>query len=214
MTMSKRFPTLAAVALLAAAGAAANGQELDSREVASQLAGEWSGQIQVWNSEGDVSVSIASASSRFNEDRSALEVYYQGFAFQEGADGAFDLALGSDSGKGRLGFRDEFLDFNATARVGDASLEEAAMAGTGHAQFDERPGAAEFRAVFLRHSADFWEIKYERVGDDGDWRPILSLQLDRLEQGQRSAAADGFDRAAPLGALRSGTASAGVESDD
>ncbi len=198
---------MAVGALLFATGLASAG-DLKPADVGKQLAGEWSGQIQVRSADDKLSASLASMSAVRNARNSTLELYYEGFAFGKAVEGAMILSFDRDlpslsvrdaSSGTRSAFR---LDKRAIGADDDSLIMSS-----------RSPRGSELRAVFSRDGRDAWDIELQEQDKDGQWVPTLVLQLDRLDHGQRSAAAERFDRARPLLSLRRDHALASVPTD-
>ncbi|QKK08529.1 MAG: hypothetical protein HND58_10335 [Planctomycetota bacterium] len=198
---------LPVTALVLLSGVATAG-ELKPVEVGNQLAGEWSGQIRMRSDGEQLSASTVSMSAVRNASASTLELYYEGFAFGKAVDGAMILSFDKDLPG--LSLREHASDQFATYRPdpevpssGDDALVLSTVSSEG----------SEVRAVFTRADSDRWSIELQRQAEDGAWVPSLVLQLDRLDHGQRSAAAERFDRAPALMDLRRDRAIASVPTD-
>ncbi|MCC7389321.1 MAG: hypothetical protein IT431_11180 [Phycisphaerales bacterium] len=201
------------ISFVGAAHAAAPGIQhtvggLKPAEVGRALAGEWEGQIQVRSVEGKLSTAPASMSARLSADKQSVELYYEGFAFGQPVEGA--MVFHFDSANTEASLRDDAVNLQATCRPqpGDDASEDAYQMSC------ERESPGEFRVVFSRLDQRAWNIAYQSREGQGEWEEMLSLQLDRLGSGQRSAAADGFDRSPLLGALRTDSAVASVETEE
>lgn len=207
--------SLAAATLLVLSGAASAAEDLKPAEVGSQLAGEWAGRIQMRADDQQVSVSMASMSAVRNDSTSTLELYYEGFAFGEAIDGAMILSFDQDLPS--LMLRDESSEHATLFRVEpehDAMDHDSlVMASVSAQDGDKDAQASDVRAVFSRADSDAWNIELQQKDADGQWVRTLALQLDRLDQGQHSAASERFARAEPLLALRRDFALASVPTD-
>lgn len=201
-------PTAVGVVLLACGTVAAD--ELKPAEVGQQLAGEWSGRIQMRSADEKLSASFASMSAVRNERDSTLELYYEGFAFGKAVDGAMILSF--DRNLPSLSVRDEASGTRSAFRV-NAELLEPADDSDALVMSSRAGEGDEFRAVFSRESRDAWNIELQQLDDGGQWQSTFVLQLDRLDQGQRSAAAERFDQARSLMFLRRDHAIASVPTD-
>ncbi len=182
--------------------------DLKPAEVGRALAGEWEGQIQVRSGEGKLSTAPASMSARLSADKQSVELYYEGFAFGQPVEGA--MVFRFDAANTEASLRDEAVNLQAIClpRTSDAASEDAYQVSC------ESESLGEFRVVFSKLDQRAWNIAYQSREGQGEWEDMLSLQLDRLGSGQRSAAADGFDRSPLLGALRTDSAVASVEAED
>lgn len=198
---------LAAATLVLVSGAAVAG-ELKPVQVGNQLAGEWAGQIRMRSDGEQLSASTVSMSAVRNASSSTLELYYEGFAFGKAVDGAMILSFDKDLPG--LSLREHASNAFSIYRPDQdaaASDDDAMVLSTVSSEGDE------VRAVFTRADRDRWSIELLHQAEDGAWVPSLVLQLDRLDQGQRSAAAERFDRAPALLDLRRDRAIASVPTD-
>lgn len=198
---------LAATALVLVSGVATAG-ELKPVEVGNQLAGEWAGQIRMRSDSEKLSASTVSMSAVRNASASTLELYYEGFAFGKAVDGAMILSFDKDLPG--LSLREHASNEFATYRPdqnASAPDDDALVLSTVSSE------GSEVRAIFTRADSDRWSIELQQQAEDGAWVPSLVLQLDRLDQGQRSAAAERFDRAPALMDLRRDRAIASVPTD-
>lgn len=192
----------------ATARAVVSAGDLSARSVAKELAGEWDGQIEVRGSSGALSTSLVSVSARMNESGEQLELYYEGFAFGKPVEGAIVLSYADDH-EGVI-FRDKASGLQGNcSSPGDASPAQE----NEHLMMSGSSKGREVRTIFGR-SDDGWNIQYQTKGEDGQWSPAVVMNVHRLGEGERSAAADNFDRSADLASLRSQTATASVNSDE
>lgn len=196
-----RTLTLAFAGFALCAAHTANAQQLTARQAANALAGHWEGTFQVRNDNDQLSASEVSMAAVRQNAGQTLEIYYEGYAFGKPADGAMILSLDGDQPS---------LSVRSNASRNAQSFTKAT----------EEDGAlvmssadASARAVFSRESRDTWTIQLERLDEDGGWMHVMALQLDRMDAGQRSAAADRFESARPLQALRRDRAIASVPTD-
>ncbi|MFG0242320.1 MAG: hypothetical protein ACF8R9_05980 [Phycisphaerales bacterium JB054] len=198
---------LSATALVLVSGLATAG-ELKPVEVGSQLAGEWAGQIRVRSDGERLSASTVSMSAVRDASASTLELYYEGFAFGKAVDGAMIFSFDKDLPG--LSLREHASNELAVYRPDQhapPSADDALVLSTVSSE------GSEVRAVFTRAERDRWSIELQQQAEDGAWVPSLVLQLDRLDEGQRSAAAERFDRAPALLDLRRDRAIASVPTD-
>lgn len=198
---------LSATALVLVSGLATAG-ELKPVEVGSQLAGEWAGQIRVRSDGERLSASTVSMSAVRDASASTLELYYEGFAFGKAVDGAMIFSFDKDLPG--LSLREHASNELAVYRpdhTAPPSADDALVLSTVSSE------GSEVRAVFTRAERDRWSIELQQQAEDGAWVPSLVLQLDRLDEGQRSAAAERFDRAPALLDLRRDRAIASVPTD-
>ncbi len=197
--------------VIAAGTAAAGAGELKAKDVGHGLAGEWEGQLQLRSSSGKLSASLGSMSAVLDESSSTLEMYYEGFAFGEAVDGAMILSFRAhDPG---LAVRDRAVQFRMQSSVG-GDEGESPDAGDSFAMMGMSEAHGEVRTLFTRASHDVWDIECQQMDEDGEWMSVLTLQLDRMDEGERSAAADQFAMAGPLRALRRERALASVPTDE
>ncbi|MFG0259021.1 MAG: hypothetical protein ACF8LK_01605 [Phycisphaerales bacterium JB041] len=199
--------SLAAATLLLVGGVATAG-ELKPAEVGRQLAGEWSGQIRLRSDSDRLSASAVSMSAVRDARASTLELYYEGFAFGKAVDGAMILSFDEDLPG--LALREQATDAFSIYRPDDSAPNPEDDALVLSAVSSE---GSEVRAVFTRADQDRWGIELQQQAEDGAWVPSLVLQLDRLDAGQRSAAAERFARAPALMDLRRDRAIASVPTD-
>ena len=199
--------SMAVGALVLASGSAVAG-DLKPADVGKQLAGEWSGQIQMRSADDKLSASLASMSAVRNARNSTLELYYEGFAFGKAVEGAMILSFDRDLPS--LSIRDPSSGTRSAFRMD----RHAADAGRNSLVMSSRSAqGSELRAVFSRDSRNAWDIELQEQDKDGQWVPTLVLQLDRLDHGQRSAAAERFSQARSLMSLRRDHAIASVPTD-
>jgi len=198
--------SMAVGALVLASGLASAG-DLKPAEVGRQLAGEWSGQIQMRSADDKLSASLASMSAVRNARNSTLELYYEGFAFGKAVDGAMILSFDRDLPS--LSIRD-----SSSSTLSAFRLDRQAIGSDDDSLvMSSRSRGSDVRAVFSRDHRNAWNIELQEQDKDGQWVPTLVLQLDRLDHGQRSAAAERFDQARPLMSLRRDHAIASVPTD-
>jgi hypothetical protein len=195
-------------AVVLACGSAAAG-DMKPAEVGKQLAGEWSGRVQMRNADDKLSASMASMSAMRNSSESTLELYYEGFAFGEAIEGAMILSFDKDLPS--LMLRDQSSQESSLYRpeFEAAESDDNTMVMSGVSPESD----AEVRAVFSRSDHDAWSIDLQEQDKDGEWVSTLVLQLDRMNENQRSAAAERFAQAQPLMALRRDRAYASVPTD-
>lgn len=197
--------------VIAAGTAAAGAGELKAKDVGHGLAGEWEGQLQLRSSSGKLSASLGSMSAVLDESSSTLEIYYEGFAFGEAVDGAMILSFRAhDPG---LAVRDRAVQFRMQSSAGGDD-GESPDAGDSFAMMGMSEAHGEVRTLFTRANHDVWDIECQQMDEDGEWMSVLTLQLDRMDEGERSAAADQFTMAGPLRALRRDRALASVPTDE
>jgi hypothetical protein len=183
---------------------------LEPEEVGRSLAGEWEGQIQVYSPEGKLSAAPASMSAKLSAGGEAVEVYYEGFAFGKPIEGAMIFSFVEDDIEANL--HDEAVNLRATCRPDDSDSESDSEQS--YQVRCDLESNGEFRVVFTRLDAKAWSIAYESREPRGEWSSMLTLQMDRLGAGQRSAAADGSSDSAFLLDLRGEAAMASVDGED
>lgn len=206
MSSTRILGTAAAVSLLLASGSA-TARDIKPAKVGKQLAGEWSGQIQMRSADEQLSTSMVSMSAVKDDRQSTLELYYEGFAFGESVEGAMILSFDRDMPS--LSVREEGARQASVyypAQNADPSQNAMIMS-------NDAEDGNDARAVFSRMNHDAWDIELQERSEDGSWVSTLVLRLDRLDEGQRSAAAERFSRAEPLLALRRDRAIASVPTD-
>ena len=190
-------------------GAASAAGDLSTRSVAEGLAGEWDGQIAVRAEDGSLSTSWVGMCARLAADGERLELYYEGFAFGRPVEGAMLLSFADR--REALSIRDRA----AGVRVNCSPTADASSGGeAGNSlsmQGNSPEGAEDIRAVFSRDEHGAWTIDCQRRQSDGQWSSLLLLNVSRLEEGQRSAAAANFAGSADLVELRSEHVTAAVD---
>lgn len=182
---------------------------LKPAEVGRSLIGEWDGQIQVHSSDGTLSTAPASMSARMGSDRKSVEIYYEGFAFGKPVDGAMVFRFDPESTQTNL--HDQAVNLRATCKPdpGESSEDSSYQVSCSRGK-----ALGQFRIIFTRDDPRSWSISYQSREGRGEWSDMLTLQMDRLGAGQRSAAADGFDHSPLLSDLLSDSAVASVDGDD
>ncbi len=197
--------------LVIAAGAAAAGAgDLNAKDVGYGLAGEWEGQFQLRSASGKVSASMGSMSAVLSQESSTLEIYYEGFAFGKAVDGAMIFSFSNHNPN--LTVLDRTVKFRMASSA-DGHEAEASDAEDSFAMSGMSKAHGEVRTLFTRVEQDVWDIECQRRDADGEWMSVLTLQLDRLDDGEQSAAAEMFAGAKPLLALRRQRTLASVPTD-
>jgi len=178
----------------------------------SSLVGEWEGSIQTRNPEGMTSSSVASASCRLENAGKRLACSYEGFAFGQPTDGALVLSAGASGGSTPTS---ALCRDGATAKATGA-FEHGAMTFT--FERSERNKLARFEQVVKAADPNHFTVELSRVESSGKKTLAFKLEMTRLESGEQSGAAAGFEKSKPLASARSaavsggGTQTAGVES--
>jgi hypothetical protein len=176
---------------------AITGADMSVRTVATELAGEWDGQLQVRGTDGSLSTSLVSMSARLAADGQRLELYYEGFAFGKAVEGAMVLSFGEHADA--VAIRDGATGLHAIcAPKGEDSGPGSALAMLGFAA----DGSREVRTVFSRADDHTWSIDYQAKGKSGEWSSIMIMNMGRLGGEKRSPAASNFEKSPDLEALR------------
>ncbi len=196
---------------------------IDASSMARLLEGEWEGQIEVRDSDGSLSTSIVSMSVQRQPNADQLDMYYEGFAFDEPVSGAMIFSFDSQSGAS-VSLRDEYIGCQGTASSSEPegldmqSPARNTFTMAGKANFGPGHRDEQVRVLFRKVSQDAVDIEFQSMNADGQWEAFSTLKLDRMDKGQRSAAAEHFASSQSLAMLRRQstvmTANAGSDSDD
>lgn len=217
------LPTSASMAMPLSHVAGTTLSRIDASSMARLLEGEWEGQIEVRNSDGSLSTSIASMSAQRQPNADQIDMYYEGFAFDEPVSGAMIYSFDSRSGAS-VSMRDEYAGCQGSASssapegLDMQSPSRSTFTMAGKANFGPGHRDEQVRVLFRKVSRDAVDIEFQSMNADGQWEAFSTLKLDRMDKGQRSAAAEHFASSKSLAMLRRQsavmTASASSENDD
>lgn len=166
------------------------GSVANSMSLLRALAGEWQGTIQGRGLDGKVSSSLVNASIRLENSGSSVAARFDGFLFGKDYDGG--SVWRQDGAELSSAWMDSRL--NESVRAQSSGVDSANSVGfSGQMAL---PGAGKLvnvRQVVRVLSPDHVSIEWFVLNDDGKQLSVLSLDLNRLAKGERSAAASRFD---------------------
>lgn len=189
------------------------GSTANSMSLLRGMAGEWQGTLQGRQLDGAMSSSIVNASIRVEGGGSTVAARFDGFLFGKDYDGGSVWRL--ESGALSSAWMDNRL--TQSVRASSSGADSAtSVSFSGQMTLPGTSTLVNVREVVSVLSPDHISIEWFVMSDQGTQRSVLSLEMNRMAKGEKSAAASRFDEPIMAGLRQDAQTSrtAGAHDDD
>lgn len=167
---------------------ASNVSNRSARDVLRTLTGEWQGQIEVRRND-KVSVSIVSASNRFDKDGNFVSAF-SGFAFGRMYDGGIRYEIERDGTASSYACTQ---DFNVEGMVGSFDVgQDGSLVAIGQPTPNTHSNTKTIAHVTSVVNPNKYTTEWYEIGRNGEKASIVKMTFERLGRGQQADASDLF----------------------